>query len=178
MGNTTVFKIGVGIEMNIVETSLSNRIQKVTPEEDFCIRAVFYNGQCKKYDVKQLFKVFPQFTEFITEPELFQKVQVDPGGYGISWNEELDLDAESIWENGILIENEVQPDLNHLIAYAILLARENKGMTQRELSEKTGIYQAEISKLERGIGNPSLLTLKRIADGLDLELKVDFVIRK
>ena len=51
-------------------------------------------------------------------------------------------------------------------------------MTQKELAEKTGIYQADISKLERGIGNPSVSTLKRLADGLGLDLQIDFVVRK
>ena len=51
-------------------------------------------------------------------------------------------------------------------------------LTQKDLSEKTGIYQADISKIERGIGNPSLLTLKRLADGLDMDLILDFSKRK
>lgn len=50
-------------------------------------------------------------------------------------------------------------------------------MTQKELAEKTGIYQADISKLERGIGNPSLSTLKRLADGLGMKLQIDFIIK-
>ena len=57
------------------------------------------------------------------------------------------------------------------------MARENANITQKELAEKTGIYQADISKLERGLGNQSLSTLKRLADGLNMELKIDFVYR-
>ena len=57
------------------------------------------------------------------------------------------------------------------------MARENTNITQKELAEQTGIYQADISKLERGLGNPSLSTLKRLADGLGMELKIDFVYR-
>ena len=54
----------------------------------------------------------------------------------------------------------------------------HNGLTQKDLAEKTGIYQADISKIERGIGNPSLLTLKRLADGLDMDLILDFSKRK
>ncbi len=50
-------------------------------------------------------------------------------------------------------------------------------MTQKQLSEVTGIYQADISKIERGLANPSLLTLKRLADGMDLKLRIEFEIR-
>lgn len=66
-------------------------------------------------------------------------------------------------------------DINHLIAYKLAFAREEAKLTQKQLSEKTGIYQADISKLERAIGNPSILTLKRLAEGMGLEVKIDFV---
>lgn len=66
-------------------------------------------------------------------------------------------------------------ELNHLIAYKLSVAREQAKMTQKELSKVTGIYQADISKLERGIGNPSILTLQRMAEGLGMELTVDLV---
>lgn len=80
----------------------------------------------------------------------------------------LDLDAETIWAEGIFIEIQSTPDLNHILAYRVSEAREYANMTQKDLAEKTGIYQLEISKIERGLGNPSLLTLKRIANGLDI----------
>lgn len=51
-------------------------------------------------------------------------------------------------------------------------------LTQKDLSEKTGIYQADISKIERGIGNPSLSTIKRLADGLDMDLEISFQKRR
>lgn len=155
-----------------------HRIQSVNALDNYVIEAQFFCGEIKQYDVKQLFAIFPQFTMFEKVKGLFQSVKVENGGYGISWNDELDLDAETIWEDGVLLEMKKKPDLNHLLAYKLLLAREQANMTQKELAEKTGIYQADISKIERGIGNPSLQTLKRLADGLDMELNVDFVIRK
>ena len=51
-------------------------------------------------------------------------------------------------------------------------ARNKKGITQKELAIITGIHQAEISKIERGIGNPSIRTLERIAKGLGLKLEL------
>ncbi|MDD3362746.1 MAG: helix-turn-helix domain-containing protein [Hespellia sp.] len=142
------------------------------------VHAIFYNGEIKQYDMKQLFVVFPQFEKFQSIPELFERATVDTGGYGVSWDDELDLDAETIWEDGILIEVQKSSDVNHVLAYHLSLARENAHMTQKELSEKTGIYQADISKIERGLGNPSLLTLQRIANGLGLELQIAFAARK
>ena len=154
---------------------MTHRIQCVIPRDNFMIEATFFNGDIKCYDVTQLFTVFPQFQIFQTVNELFEKVVVDAGGYGITWNDELDLDAETIWEDGILIEQQEEPDINHLLAYKLLLAREYANITQKELAEKTGIYQADISKLERGLGNPSLSILKRLADGLGMRVRIDFI---
>ena len=61
------------------------------------------------------------------------------------------------------------------IIKAMIDARKDSGMTQKELSEKTGINQADISKLENGTANPSLRTLQRLADGMGMVLKLEFV---
>lgn len=155
-----------------------HRIQTITVKENYLIEALFFSGETKRYDVKKLFDVFPQFKVLESIQNLFQEVSVDAGGYGISWNDELDLDAETIWEDGILIEGPKKTDINHLLAYQLLQAREKAQMTQKELSEKTGIYQADISKIERGLGNPSLSTLTRLADGMGMDLRIDFTLKK
>ena len=56
----------------------------------------------------------------------------------------------------------------------IILARNELNMTQKELAERTGIKQSNISRLERGTYNPSLSSLKKIAKGLDKELHIEF----
>jgi len=63
------------------------------------------------------------------------------------------------------------------IVQAIIDARKNAGLTQKQLSERTGIAQSDISKLESGDGNPSLNTLKRLALAMDMTLKVEFLRR-
>lgn len=154
---------------------MTHRIQSVEAKENYILEAVFFDGQLVRYDVSPLFIIFPAFQILETDRKLFGAVKVDQGGYGVSWNDELDLDAETIWENGVLIEKAKETDINHLLAYNLLLARKNARVTQKELAEKTGIYQADISKIERGLGNPSLSTLSRLAEGLGMELRIDFV---
>ena len=61
-----------------------------------------------------------------------------------------------------------------VIIQAIIDARKKSGLTQKELSERTGIAQADISKLENGNANPSLRTLKRLAAGMGMKIKLDF----
>ena len=60
------------------------------------------------------------------------------------------------------------------IMRAMVNARKNTGMTQKQLAEKTGINQADISTLEHGSGNPSLRTLQRLAAGMGMRLKLEF----
>ena len=60
------------------------------------------------------------------------------------------------------------------IIQAMIDARKTQNLTQKELSERTGITQADISRIEKGTRNPSLGMLKRLADGLGLQLKVEF----
>lgn len=61
------------------------------------------------------------------------------------------------------------------IIQALIDARHAAGMTQKELSEKTGIAQGDISKLERGTSNPSLRTLHRLAKGMGMKIRIEFV---
>lgn len=60
------------------------------------------------------------------------------------------------------------------IMQAMIDARKSSGMTQKQLSEKTGIAQADISKLESGSANPSLRTLQRLAAGMGMRIKIVF----
>ena len=57
---------------------------------------------------------------------------------------------------------------------AILKASQESGLTQKQLSERTGIAQTDISKLERGNANPSLRTLQRLAAGMGMRVKIEF----
>jgi predicted transcriptional regulator len=61
------------------------------------------------------------------------------------------------------------------IIRAILDGREKNNMTQKQLSEATGIGQADISRLENGTANPSLRTMKRLASGMGMRLQIEFV---
>lgn len=56
----------------------------------------------------------------------------------------------------------IQPEMD--VIRAIVDARNSQNLTQKELAERTGINQADISKIENGTRNPSLNLLKRLAD--------------
>ena len=72
--------------------------------------------------------------------------------------------------------NNLQPEFD--VIRAIIDARTNQNLTQKQLSEKTGINQADISKLENGTRNPTINLLKRLADGMYMILKIEFIPKK
>ncbi len=61
------------------------------------------------------------------------------------------------------------------IIQAMIDARKESGMTQKQLADKTGITQADISRLESGNANPSLRTLQRLAAGMGMRIRLEFV---
>lgn len=76
--------------------------------------------------------------------------------------------------------SELMSNVPHAVATCEIIqafseARHASGMTQKELSELTGIAQGDISKLEKGNANPSLKTLQRLAEGMGMKLKLEFV---
>ncbi|MEG2000302.1 MAG: helix-turn-helix transcriptional regulator [Evtepia sp.] len=60
---------------------------------------------------------------------------------------------------------------------ALIDARKKKNLSQQQLADQTGIHRADISKLENGNANPSLKLLKRLAAGMDMNIKIEFVPR-
>ncbi|RGF67572.1 XRE family transcriptional regulator [Ruminococcus sp. AF32-2AC] len=69
--------------------------------------------------------------------------------------------------------DDIQPEMD--VIRAIIDNRIAQNLTQKELAERTGINQADISKLENGTRNPSLKMLKRLAAGMGMALKIEFV---
>ncbi|MBQ9134594.1 MAG: helix-turn-helix transcriptional regulator [Lachnospiraceae bacterium] len=71
--------------------------------------------------------------------------------------------------------NKQETGVIYLLGENLAKARDVAGMTQKQVAEETGIYQADISKIERGLANPSVSTLQRLAEGMGMKLKIEFV---
>ena len=152
-----------------------NKIVNVNSKSKYVLEVAFQNGSVRELDVRYLSFYSDILQELAVNPVLFARAEIDPEGLGLNWAGGYRLDAETIYKTGIGMEKPGNNDLNHLIAYQYRLARKKAHMTQIDLSRKTGIYQADISKIERGIGNPSLLTLKRLADGLGMDIYMQII---
>ena len=79
-----------------------HKIVDVKLKDNFILIVKFENGIEKQYDIKILMNKFEVFKELNNEI-LFKNVKIDVGGYGITWNENIDLSSEEIWNNGIEI---------------------------------------------------------------------------
>lgn len=77
------------------------KVKNVEPLDDYILLVAFQNGINKKYDIKLLLEKWSVFKDLINIPGLFKQVKVDNGGYGISWNENIDLSCNELWNNGI-----------------------------------------------------------------------------
>ena len=77
-----------------------HKISSVEPLPNYCLDVMFQNGEKRMYDVSLLFSRWPAFKSFEYITSLFETVRVDAGGYGIMWNDELDLSCDEIYEMG------------------------------------------------------------------------------
>ena len=81
-----------------------HKIKTVNPLPDYKLSVQFAEGATRLYDIRPLFDRIPAFRRFIEEPELFYEVRVDMGGYGVIWNDYIDLACDEIFENGKAVE--------------------------------------------------------------------------
>ena len=90
-----------------------HKVKSVTPEKDLKLLVQFSEGVTKRYDVIPLLKKWDVFCALQNIPELFDRVQVDAGGYGVYWNDDIDLSCNELWENGV----EVKTPFDGLLAF-------------------------------------------------------------
>lgn len=75
-----------------------HRIKDATPIINYQILVHFFDGENKLYNMKPLLQknIFSPLKDI----SLFAKLNIDPGGYGISWTEDIDISCDELYENG------------------------------------------------------------------------------
>lgn len=141
--------------------------------EGTALEVTFQDGQVKRYDVAVLFVKYPQLRA-LEDRALFLSGRL-MGGYGILWNDDLDLEAETVYEEGFTVREDA-PALGRAAATAVATARARSVMSQKELAALAGMDQSDISKIERGVANPSVATLERIAQALGGQLTISIAV--
>ncbi len=82
-----------------------HKIRSVTPLPGSALLVHFADGCARRYEMSPLMDRMQAFSPLRDTPGLFEQVRVDPGGYGISWNDEIDLDGAELWENGVPVSS-------------------------------------------------------------------------
>ena len=133
------------------------------------MEVTFRDGAVKEYDMADMFDSHPEL-ERLKDRELFLSGRL-VGFYLIVWDEELDIGTDTVYESGKTVR-QGKPFPGIAASDAVMAARAERGMTQMELSELTGINQADISRIERGTANPTVGTLEKIAAALGGRLNI------
>ena len=89
-----------------------HKVKAVSALPDFRLSVQFAEGVTKIYNVEPLFSKWESFRD-LEDSELFSSVEVDVGGYGIIWNDELDLSCDELFENG----NTIKTPFDGLMAF-------------------------------------------------------------
>ena len=137
--------------------------------EGTAMEVLFQDGKVKRYDIASLFDKYPQLRA-LEDRNLFLQGRL-VGHYGIIWNDDLDLETETVYQDGETVREE-RCSGNLAAARAVASARARRGLSQSQLAAMTGIDQSDLSKIERGLANPSVATLDRIAKALEGELLI------
>lgn len=80
-----------------------HKIKAVSPLPEYKLSVQFSEGCTKIYNVAPLFESIPVFGE-LKKADFFFDAQVDVGGYGVIWNDYIDLSCDELWENGVVVQ--------------------------------------------------------------------------
>ena len=133
--------------------------------EDVALEITFQDGRVVRYDMSKMFSKYPQLEELRKNRKLFESGYIDQGGNGIIWNDELDFDAMGIYYEGEEV-GRAEITINQQIGALLIKTREEMNITQIELAKISHINQADISKIEKGVGNPTLAKISKLFKAL------------
>ena len=120
-----------------------HKIKSVTPLDPYILLIHFANGSAKMYDVKPLFDRIEAFNDLRNIVGLWEMVQVDVGGYGVYWNDQIDIACDELWHHG----KPVSTPFDHLIS----------------LSDATQLWGLNESTLRKAI------SYGKLKDGVDVK---------
>ncbi len=158
-----------------------NKIKRIELLPDFIIKAEFVCNVQKLYDIKALFDKHKAFNPLREIKGLFAQAHIDCGGYGIAWNDDIDIDANEIWYNGNTIlnnEDDIQRYLKvvaeetnpEVIVKAINEVAKIKGFN--DLAQKMGVGRESLYKSLNGETKPRFETIYKALQALGLRLSV------
>ena len=150
-----------------------HRAVELKLKEGTIVEVTFQDGKVMQYDMMKMADKYPVFLE-LQNRKIFEEGKLF-GNYGIVWSDDIDIETEVIYSDGVLTDILDLP-LRIKVAYALSEARTEAGLSQQKLAELSGIDQSDISKIERGAANASIATIEKIIDAM--EVKPEFILHR
>ena len=149
------------------------KITSLSTLDDYVLLAGFSNGVFKKFDLKPIIDKYLPFKDLVNIKGLYKQAKIDVGGYGVIWNDELDISSNAIFEKG----EEVKPEYNIDIIKSELISdiiktRKEQGLSQKQLEVLSGVAQPLIARVENNQTDPQLSTLIKLLEPLGKKLKI------
>ena len=149
------------------------KITSLATLPDYVLLVGFSTGEFKQFDVKPLIAKYPVFKTFANVAGLFEQAKIDVGGYGVVWNDELDLSADGLYEQGTACaEPEDVEQYKQKLISALVNARKTAKLSQKQLEVLSGVAQPCIARMESGSTDPQLSTLLKLLEPLGLTLSI------
>ena len=150
------------------------KITSLVALDDYILLLGFSNGEYKKFDLKPLMKKYPVFKDLETIPNLYKQVKIDIGGYGIVWNNYLDLDGTGLYENG----EKCEPVFNYELLKTefiseLIKTRKELNLSQKQLEVLSNVSQPIIARIERFQVDPQLSTIIKILEAMGKKLVIE-----
>ena len=131
----------------------------------------FLDGAVKRYDILSLADKFPQLNA-LKDRNLFLRGKL-LGWSGVYWNDDLDIECDTVYEEGIDVSKEYDDIDNVVLGYKIRELRRNADLSQVELAKKAGIDQSDLSKIEKGLANPTIKQMSRVLAVLNQKISIE-----
>ncbi|MCQ2802063.1 MAG: DUF2442 domain-containing protein [Bacilli bacterium] len=151
----------------------SHPLRFVIPDLDYYLICYFKNGEIKKFDFKPIMEKYPEFLA-LKKNNLFNRARVDFGGLCVTFNEDLDISEETLYQNGVTfnIKKENEKILKNIYSYCKEI-RKKQGITQKQLSAMSNIPQSGLARIESGASNVSLNTLTSYLNPLGYKIVIE-----
>ena len=97
----------------------ATKIEDVLPLGNYCLLVFFGDGTIKKCDMKKYFEKTQAFHILLKKPEYFEQVQMQPGGYGVSWDVNMTVSDSTLYRTGKKIPLTAD-DFRNFVAHRVI----------------------------------------------------------
>ena len=151
-----------------------HKITSLQIKSDYLLVVGFSNNKVKLFDLKPYIEKYKPFKQLVDQPGLYETAKIDIGGYGIVWNDELDISAEGIYEKGVdyCVTDKASIVKDELLSNYIDIRRKLH-ISQKQLENMTHIPQSCIARLETTNIDPKVSTLVKLLASMGYTLKIE-----